>query len=323
MELFDDPIWQMSLGERAAMEGLLSALKPALAIEVGTAEGACLRRIAEHAGEVHSFDLVTPSVGDLPDHVHLHTGDSHELLPQVLERFAAEGRIVDFVLVDGDHSADGVRRDIEALLASPAIADSVIVMHDIANELVREGVDAVPYGAFAKVAHVDLDFVAGYLGRDRFHGELWGGLGLVIVDSARPAYGSGPSAQTDRHHGGELLAIARDVLLQRPAEGLTPGYDPRARRLADAYLRIDALGRRIIELEAAPAGRPGEPAHTPERRADEPDGALEHRVAALAAEVEHHRALVGRLMASPSWRVTAPLRAAKRAVTMLRHRDRA
>jgi len=215
IELFEDPIWQMSFGERAAVEGVLGTLKPALAIEIGSAEGACLRRIAAHAAEVHSFDLVAPSIDDLPSHVQLHAGDSHVLLPEVLARFAQEGRNVDFAMVDGDHSAEGVRRDVEDLLKSPAIAETVILAHDVGNELVREGLDAVPYGAYPKVDHVDLDFVPGYMGRDRFTGELWGGLGLIVVNAARSAYGSEPVVQTIRHHGGEVLAIARDVLAQR------------------------------------------------------------------------------------------------------------
>ena len=299
IELFDDPVWQMTLGERTAIQGLLSVLKPGLAIEIGTAEGACLRWIVKHAGEVHSFDLVPPTIGDLEADVHLHTGDSHELLGQVLERFAAEGRNVDFVLVDGDHSSDGVRRDMETLLHSPAVADTVIVAHDIANERVRAGLDAVPYGAFPKIAHVDLDFVPGGLYVDRFAGELWGGLGLILVAADRPAYGSGPANQTDRHHGGELLAIARDVLGGRPADGGPAGlYDPRARLLSDAYMHIDALERRVAEGDAA----------------------LERRVAELRAEVEHHRSLVKDLMGSASWRVSAPLRGAKRAGAALLRR---
>jgi hypothetical protein len=285
MQLFEDQVWQMSYGERAAMEGLLGSLQPRLAIEIGTAEGASLRRIAAHSAEVHSFDLVMPSL-ELPDHVQLHTGDSHALLPQLLEQLAGEGRNVDFVLVDGDHSSEGVRADVMALLASPAIADTVIVMHDIANERVRAGLDAVPYDAFPKVAHVDLDFVAGYMGRDLFTGELWGGLGLVVVAAGQPAYGSGAAVQTVRHHGGEVLAIARDVLAGRPPEESPGGHDPRARQLSDAYRQIDTLQQRAAELEA--------------------------QASDLAAQAEHHRALVRELMSSASWRVTAPLRVAKR-----------
>lgn len=249
MDLFDDPIWQMSFGERAAIEGVLSALRPRLAIEVGTAEGASLRRIAAHAQEVHSFDLIEPTVPDLPSHVTLHTGDSHVLLPRVLDELAAAGRNVDFALVDGDHSADGVRQDMEALLGSPAVGQAVILAHDTANEHVRAGLDAVAYGAFPKVAHVDLDFVPGHLGRDRFPGELWYGLGLVIVDHRRSAYGGPPPVQTDRHHGGELLAIARDALAGRPIVDHGGRLDPRGRRLADAYAYIDDLERRLAQRD--------------------------------------------------------------------------
>ncbi len=48
----------MRYGERFALEGILESLKPRLAIEIGTAQGGSLRRIAAHAEEVHSFDIV-------------------------------------------------------------------------------------------------------------------------------------------------------------------------------------------------------------------------------------------------------------------------
>src|SRR4051794_22199693 len=186
MEIFDDSIWQMSVGERSAFEGLLAQRRPELAIEIGTGEGASLRRIAAHATEVHSFDLVTPSL-DLPPNVTLHTGDSHKLLPELLDKFAAEGRNVDFVLVDGDHSSDGVQRDIEDLLDSDAIADTLILIHDVNNEQVRRGVDAVRYRTWPKVSYVELDCVPGYMfSEERLRHELWGGLGLVVVDASLP-----------------------------------------------------------------------------------------------------------------------------------------
>lgn len=269
MELFADQVWQMSYGERAAIEGLLAVVEPSLAIEIGTAEGASLRRIAARSTEVHSFDLVAPQL-DLPDNVTLHGGDSHELLPRLLAELAQAGRNVDFVLVDGDHSAEGVRRDVEDLLASPAISRTVIVAHDSGNETVRAGLDAVAYGAWPKVAHVDLDFVPGHLGAERFPGELWYGLGLIVVDAARPAYFQPGPVQSERHHGGRVLALARDAI----AAG-----GPPTPALEAANARIAALERQVAEREG---------------------------------EIEHHRALWQALMASPSWRLTAPLRLAKR-----------
>jgi hypothetical protein len=183
IELLRPSPWQMSYGERAALEGLLSQRKPALAIEIGTAEGGSLERIALHSGEVHSFDLVEPNNASraLPN-VTFHTGDSHALLPVVLDELAAADRVVDLVLVDGDHSSEGVRRDLEDLLNSPAISATLIVIHDTMNEVVRAGLDEVEFEAWPKVAYVELDFVPGYMFRERsLLGELWGGLGLVVT----------------------------------------------------------------------------------------------------------------------------------------------
>jgi hypothetical protein len=190
----------MSYGERATVEGIVAHLQPRLSIEIGRATGGSLDRIAHYSDEVHSIDLLPPTEEATRfENVHHHTGDSHELLPELLGRFVEQGRNVDFVLVDGDHSAEGVRRDIDDLLSSRAVADTVILAHDTMNEVVRSGVKSVRYGAYPKVAHVDFDFVPGYLfANGEIRHELWGGLGLIIVDAARPAYGS-EGIVMDRH----------------------------------------------------------------------------------------------------------------------------
>jgi len=184
--LFDGP-QQMSVGERAALEGFLELAKPALAIEIGRAKGGSLRRIAAHSAEVHSLDLDAPApeLTEL-ERVSFHTGDSHELLPRLLAKLAEERRNVDLVLVDGDHSAAGVRRDLEDLLASPAVGRTLILIHDTANQEVRAGVERVDLDRTAKVAYVDLDAVSGRLFRAApLRNQLWGGLGLVVVDDGR------------------------------------------------------------------------------------------------------------------------------------------
>jgi hypothetical protein len=182
-DLFLATHWQMAFGERAAVEGVVAALRPALAIELGTAQGGSLARIAAHSAEVHAFDL-SPAVADPPAHVHLHAGDSHVLLGRFLAELAEAGRNVDFALVDGDHSYEGVRSDLTDLLDSPAVGRTVILLHDMANEAVRAGVRAVDFARHPKVAYVDLGFVelpqpGGAVA------EHWGGLGLVIVDRER------------------------------------------------------------------------------------------------------------------------------------------
>ena len=216
IQMLRDSDWQMSYGERAALEGLLCQLKPRLAIEIGTAEGGSLARIAEHAEEVHSFDLVEPETAarELPN-VTIHTGDSHKLLPELLARLDEECRNVDFVLVDGDHSSDGVCRDVRDLLDSRAIGRTIIVIHDTINETVRAGLERVRYEAYPKVAYVELDFVAGYMFREpSLRNELWGGLGLVVVDSTRRAYFAGGARQTRYYETFELVRGAQPRLVE-------------------------------------------------------------------------------------------------------------
>lgn len=177
----------MSFGERAAIEGVVAQLRPRLAIEIGTAEGGSLARIATHSERVVSFDLVEPEehVKALAN-VELRTGDSHALLAPELQRLAAEGETVDFVLVDGDHTAAGARSDMEDVLASEAVRRTVILAHDSLNPEVRRGLEEVDYSAHEKVAWVEMDFVGGYVPAEApLRGECWGGLALVIVDADR------------------------------------------------------------------------------------------------------------------------------------------
>lgn len=175
--------WQMALGERVAVEGLLSQIRPRLSLEIGTAQGGTLERIAAYSDEVHTFDL-THEVDHAPfPNVTFHQGDSHVLLPEVLARFEREGRNVDFVLVDGDHTAAGVRTDVEDLLASGAVRNTFILLHDTMNEEVLEGLDAVDYDAHPEIVFVDLAFSQLFQRPLGMLEEVWGGLGLIVVDS--------------------------------------------------------------------------------------------------------------------------------------------
>ncbi len=190
LPLFDarDP-WQMSFGERTGLVAILDAVAPALAVEIGTCEGASLRRIAPRSEEVHSFDVFTPDPAIVAEATNatFHTGDSHVTLAPFLRDLADAGRNVDFALVDGDHTAEGARRDTLDLLESDAVGRTVILLHDTFNPEVRRGLEAVDYDAFAKVLHVELDWIPGHTFRGgRLDGESWGGLGLVVCDAGHP-----------------------------------------------------------------------------------------------------------------------------------------
>ncbi len=294
MEIFEDTVWQMSLGERAAVEGVLSQLRPSLAIEIGSAEGACLRRIAAHAAEVHSFDLQPLSL-EAPTNVTLHTGDSHELLPAFLGELAEQGRNVDFVIVDGDHTPEGVRQDLEDLLDSPAVRRTVILIHDTASEHVRQGVGGVRFATWPKVFHAELDWVPGQLFADpALRNELWYGLGLVLVDASRLACGEGPVYEQRYHPAGALLAEIRELVRARELAPEAPDRSPE--------LRAFDLRKRLVRLEAELAS-----VRTHE-------GELLGEVTRLRERVARADRALEDIKTSASWKATEPLRTAKRRV---------
>jgi len=295
-DIFEDAVWQMSLGERAAVEGVLTQLEPALAIEIGSAEGGALRRIAAHATEVHSFDLTAPSLAQ-PDNVALHVGDSHELLPVFLAELVERDRNVDFVLVDGDHSPEGVRRDLEDLLDSRAVARTVILIHDTANERVRSGVDAVRFAAWPKVTHVELDWVPGRMfAQPELRDELWYGLGLVLVDSARLAYGSGPVYEQRYRDWGPLFAELRETILLRAQEPGAADLEP-----------ADVLLRRVRSMSRELAVR-----YARERELETELAGIREALAQAEARRERADRTLENVMDSASWKLTRPLRGAKR-----------
>ena len=155
-----------------------------------------------------------PEVRELAN-VTLHIGDSHSLLPETLAEFAERGRNVDFVLVDGDHLTDGVRRDMEDLLNSEATAQTLIVMHDTMNPVVREGLEAVTFDVWPKVEYVELDFVAGQVFRQpSLFGELWGGLGLVVTGSGPRRHGA-TARQTRYFDTYRIVTDGREAVLGR------------------------------------------------------------------------------------------------------------
>ena len=310
----------MSRAERAAIEGVLTQLRPAVAVEIGSAEGASLRRIAAHSTHVHSFDLAPPSL-PVADNVTLHTGDSHELLPRLLDELAEQGQNVDFALVDGDHSPEGVRRDLEDLLDSRSLARTVILIHDTSNERVRQGVDSVRFASWPKVTHVDLDWLPGQLfAEPALRNELWYGLGLVLVDAARPAYLTGSVYEQRYHPAGSLLAEMRERVLVRERYPAAAGDEPEDVRLRKRVLALtnelslSHMRERELAQEIVDAREQVKEAEQLRARADEADHLRARVEAAEALQARAERTLED-VMTSPSWKVTEPLRTAKRLAT--------
>jgi Methyltransferase domain len=170
---------ELAYGEQAALIGVLAVLQPVLSMELGTFRGGSLAHIAAHSREVHTFDLVAHTTDVIPN-VSYHLGDTRTTLPRALRECSAAKRNVDFAFVDADHSRAGVQRDMTNLLQSAAVTTTVILVHDCANEAVREGARNAIVAA-SDIAYADLSFVIPASSTSLL-AEVWGGLGLVVVD---------------------------------------------------------------------------------------------------------------------------------------------
>jgi SAM-dependent methyltransferase len=174
----------MGYTEVAFFNSLLSSQRPTCAIEIGTETGATLAAIARYSKQVVSIDI-DPGVqarlsGSFPN-VAFVTGSSQQLLRPVIQKITEQGLSVDFVFIDGDHSADGVRTDIEAFLTYRPSKQLVIVMHDSFNPECRRGILAADWASSPYCHFVDVDFAPGVLHPDApVHRQMWGGLAYAL-----------------------------------------------------------------------------------------------------------------------------------------------
>lgn len=187
--------WQMLCPERIGLTGLLARIRPRYALEVGVYYGGSLSLIAEFSQRVWALDIdpEVPARFRIPGNVDLRIGSPERLLEDTLEELESTGVALGFVLIDADHSAAGVKRDIETLIQrpKPPSAPMVVVIHDSGNPGCRKGIAAADWASSQYVHHVELDFVPGQIVEHAIQGnrgEVWGGLALAYLDP-RPRAG--------------------------------------------------------------------------------------------------------------------------------------
>jgi hypothetical protein len=181
----DGQYWMMAPAEQVALLFLLSQLRPTIAIEIGTRFGGSLQAISRYCDRVYSIDIdphvITRLDGKFPN-VEFLIGPSDQKLPPLLEELQRKRAPLSFALVDGDHSTEGVRRDINHLLQFKPTVPFYIVMHDSFNPACRAGLRLAQWGSNPHVHAVELDFVAGIVNpAPVFRGQLWGGLALAVL----------------------------------------------------------------------------------------------------------------------------------------------
>lgn len=181
--------WQMAAGERSVLQVMLQRAAPALSVEVGTYEGGSLQVMSEYSGEVISLDIDPGVEAALAGHfrnVTFWIGDSGSLLPKLVSELNSAGRNVGFVLIDGDHSAEGVRRDIESVLRLAVRERLVILMHDSFNPDCRRGMLAANWAGNPHVHMVEIDFVSGSFHKEAIdtaqERSMWGGFACAVLE---------------------------------------------------------------------------------------------------------------------------------------------
>jgi len=185
--------WQMNDSERMALTALLLRHKPHCSIEIGTYKAGSLSLISQISRFVFSLDIdpdIPEKFGQLKNVTFL-TGSSAVSLPLLLKALDDEQVHVDFILIDGDHSAEGVKRDLNSVLTYIPKKPLFVMMHDSFNPECRRGMLEADWNISLHVQWVDLDFVPGRIVENgsASQGELWGGLALVFLT---PSIRSGP-----------------------------------------------------------------------------------------------------------------------------------
>jgi glycosyltransferase involved in cell wall biosynthesis/2-polyprenyl-3-methyl-5-hydroxy-6-metoxy-1,4-benzoquinol methylase len=177
--------WQMSDSERLALTAILLRHNPHCSIEVGTYLGGVLPLIAQHSDMVFSIDI-DPSIPEKYKdfgNVSFLTGPSSVVFPLLLKGLEEASIPVDFVLIDGDHSAEAVSRDIASLLTYVPKSPLFIIIHDSFHPECRRGILEAGWEKSPYVHWVDVDFIPGRIIEHGGggHGGMWGGLCLAYM----------------------------------------------------------------------------------------------------------------------------------------------
>jgi len=185
--------WQMLECERIALTGVLARIRPHVGLEVGVYYGGSLSLAAQFCQSIIAIDI-DPAVRDrlqLPRNVELLIGNSRDMIPKALARLEELSVPLQYVLIDAEHSTEGVCRDINLVLKYLPSTPMVMLIHDSGNPECRAGILAANWNANSRVHFVQCDFVPGQIVEHSIkdgRGEVWGGLALAYFDP-RPRSG--------------------------------------------------------------------------------------------------------------------------------------
>jgi hypothetical protein len=176
--------WYMTRNERYCFVKLLEKIRPKVAIEIGSFDGGSLQVISKYAEKVYAIDIDTTLEERLKgkfNNVTFLMGDSKEIVPKLIKELQQKNESIEFALIDGDHSALGVKADIENMINYTPVNSLNIILHDSFNPECRNGMKAVNYNAYKHVHYVELDYITGVFEPNGLKKEMWGGFGHIVL----------------------------------------------------------------------------------------------------------------------------------------------
>lgn len=184
--------WQMTRAEKYCLINLLKTLHPEVAIEIGTYKGGSLQVINKYSQKVYSIDISPAPKKFLeqkfPD-VTFKIAEADKIIHEICKEIDDKGKKLEFILVDGDHTKIGVRRDLEAILSYPHKHPLTILLHDSFNPQCRKGIKTVDYSKYPAVEYVELDYITGAFWHNDTYREMWGGFGMIRVNPLKKEAG--------------------------------------------------------------------------------------------------------------------------------------
>jgi predicted O-methyltransferase YrrM len=179
------PAW-MTMGERVVLYGLIVGLRPASILEIGTFQGGSTLIMCAALDDLGHGDIVCvdPEPRITPENMaaikHRTTVVAAPSPGALSTASKVAKRPFDFALLDGDHSFDGLVRDVEGIL--PILADSAhLVFHDAHYYEVKDAIDS------CVSAHVELTDaglisveVTAHDGPSEGREINWGGLRMLL-----------------------------------------------------------------------------------------------------------------------------------------------
>jgi cephalosporin hydroxylase len=187
--------------ELAPLIGLLKRRSPSVIVEIGTARGGTFYAWCQVAGPtatIVSIDLAGGPFGggytsdDISafrrygrpgQELHFIQADSHDARTRARVEEILAGREVDFLMIDGDHTYGGVRRDFE--MYAPLVGNgNPIGFHDILPHPQNRSCEVDRFWSEIRSRYRNTEFIDS--SRDTV-AEQYGGIGLLYWDSRAAA----------------------------------------------------------------------------------------------------------------------------------------